>query len=480
MIHKILLLIILPVFSFILSTSSYAEEVLVFGPETLVKSKWGPVHEKRFFSVNTPCARSTLYVINGDGTNNRNKRIGRAVIQLNGTTVISPGQVNRGVDEINVPVDLETDNILKISLGGRSDSQMTVSIGCIPLIIEPGTFTAFGPRDYIRGHGRPDAVTDTFPFPAAGISCSLDIYNGGLQNSHHKRVSSAVIDFNGVRVAGPHDFNQHVSFIQKPVTLDTVNDLSVEVRGKPGGRLTVEIVCPELVSVPVLFRMSEQEAVALIQGANLTVGTISDEPRVTVKTGTVIGQNPVPGTIVAEGSVIDFVVVAPPPAAPDEIIPDTWAGEWKITTTYLDRYTNYIDSVIEARDAVCPADPFGFELYEQMAAADPYFTSASCMRNVADDHIDATCSIQVSLLICDLDIQVQFAMDLVDDTITGSGFWTLSHLCSIPLPSNGQTFTISGTRFSTDTGSMCSEPASSFLQKFIRDPIYANFLRDLL
>lgn len=36
-----------------------------------------------------------------------------------------------------------------------------------------------------------------------------------------------------------------VNFIEKPVTLDTTNFLSVEVRGKPGGAITVKVKCPD-------------------------------------------------------------------------------------------------------------------------------------------------------------------------------------------------------------------------------------------
>ena len=44
------------------------------------------------------------------------------------------------------------------------------------------------------------------------------------------------------KVLGPEEFNQNVEFVDTDVSLDDTNELSVELRGKPGGVIVVRIV----------------------------------------------------------------------------------------------------------------------------------------------------------------------------------------------------------------------------------------------
>ncbi len=64
----------------------------------------------------------------------------------------------------------------------------------------------------------------------------------GLQNSQTELVSSSVVTINGVQVLGPSNFNQNVSEVDVPVTLQASNTISVQVRGQPGGTLAIQIV----------------------------------------------------------------------------------------------------------------------------------------------------------------------------------------------------------------------------------------------
>src|SRR5258705_72767 len=83
-----------------------------------------------------------------------------------------------------------------------------VAIGAIPL--HAGTFTVFGPKNYVRGTGAPVTVTDTFSVLNPTTQYTLKAFNGGLQNSTTELVSSSVVTLNGVQVLGPSDFNQNV------------------------------------------------------------------------------------------------------------------------------------------------------------------------------------------------------------------------------------------------------------------------------
>ncbi|MGH2360780.1 MAG: hypothetical protein ACRDGM_09615, partial [bacterium] len=70
----------------------------------------------------------------------------------------------------------------------------------------------------------------------------IRVVNGGLVDEEFERVSSTVIAINGTQILGPQEFNQNVGAVEAPVTLQEVNEIAVEVRGRPGGALSVEII----------------------------------------------------------------------------------------------------------------------------------------------------------------------------------------------------------------------------------------------
>ena len=105
-----------------------------------------------------------------------------------------------------------------------------------------GTFTAYGPRSFVRGSGSPVAVSDTFTVLNPNTQYTLKVFNGGLQNTSTDLVSSSIVTINGVQVVGPSNFNQNVAEVDVPVTLQKTNTVSVEVRGQPGGTLSLQII----------------------------------------------------------------------------------------------------------------------------------------------------------------------------------------------------------------------------------------------
>jgi hypothetical protein len=111
-----------------------------------------------------------------------------------------------------------------------------------PSIGSAGNFTAFGPQSYQRQSGTPVTVTNNFTVLNPNTSYTLQIYNGGLTDGEFEKVSSSVVALNGVQIVGPNEFNQKVTLIEKPVTLSSSNQLSVELRGKPGGGITIQII----------------------------------------------------------------------------------------------------------------------------------------------------------------------------------------------------------------------------------------------
>jgi hypothetical protein len=94
-----------------------------------------------------------------------------------------------------------------------------------------GQAPVFGPEKYIRETGKPQKITKTFSVQNPAGEFTLNVQNG---EGKRGRVSSAVIELNGVRVVGPNEFNKQVDLIIKPISLKQQNEFSVEVRSEPG------------------------------------------------------------------------------------------------------------------------------------------------------------------------------------------------------------------------------------------------------
>jgi len=110
----------------------------------------------------------------------------------------------------------------------------------------------FGPEPYLRGAGQPLNIANSFTSSRPGESCLLQVYNGGLEDSEVELVSSSVIMLNGVQVVSPNEFNQSVAFIEKTVTVNASNEIAVEVRGKPGGGIAVQVTCERDLEPPTI------------------------------------------------------------------------------------------------------------------------------------------------------------------------------------------------------------------------------------
>lgn len=105
-----------------------------------------------------------------------------------------------------------------------------------------GTFSAFGPKIYVRQSGTPVAVTDTFTVLNPNTQYTLHLVNGGLQDDTTDFVSSATVKVNGVLVVAPQDLNQNTTTVDRPVQLQANNTIVVELHGKPGGQVAIQFV----------------------------------------------------------------------------------------------------------------------------------------------------------------------------------------------------------------------------------------------
>jgi beta-lactam-binding protein with PASTA domain len=78
---------------------------------------------------------------------------------------------------------------------------------------------------------------------------------------------------------------------------------------------------PTSVQVPSVVGLTQAAATTVITSANLTVGTIGSSASPSVPAGSVISQNPAPGTAVAPGSAVNLVVsTGPPPVTVPNVV----------------------------------------------------------------------------------------------------------------------------------------------------------------
>jgi len=101
------------------------------------------------------------------------------------------------------------------------------------------SFKAYGPQTFLRSKGAPWAQSVQFSVKYPNTQYTLVVVNGG---NGYRDVEKAVIWLNGQVVLRERDFDDHRRAVSKPVTLQSSNQLSVELRGEPGGAITVEIL----------------------------------------------------------------------------------------------------------------------------------------------------------------------------------------------------------------------------------------------
>jgi RHS repeat-associated protein len=132
------------------------------------------------------------------------------------------------------------------------------SIFCLAMVCAPSslanTFTVFGPKTYVRGTGEPITITDSFSVLNPNTVYTLRVTNSRTgtkededgdrsdQRDRDEGVSRAVITVNGVRVVDLDDLKDIVSVLNVPLKPLISNRIGVEVEGREGGTITIQII----------------------------------------------------------------------------------------------------------------------------------------------------------------------------------------------------------------------------------------------
>ena len=159
-----------------------------------------------------------------------------------------------------------------------------------------GSFTAYGPRDYLHQTGEPVELSDRFTVRNPDTDYTLEIHNGGYDGIGD-RISSAVITLNGVEVVGPDDFKQNERLIERSITLSAVNELTVELHDTTrGGSITVRITGIDDEPPTISVMAVPPPNAAGWNDSDVTVGFVCDD----VTSG--IDSCPDPVIVTAEGT----------------------------------------------------------------------------------------------------------------------------------------------------------------------------------
>jgi hypothetical protein len=101
-------------------------------------------------------------------------------------------------------------------------------------------------RSFERKEGNPETRTTTVRLPTNAVGpFTMRVINGAGVSGTGNRVESAAesgrIWLNGQQIIGPNDFGNQVAAIERSLTLQPTNELSVRLAGTPGGRITILI-----------------------------------------------------------------------------------------------------------------------------------------------------------------------------------------------------------------------------------------------
>lgn len=136
-----------------------------------------------------------------------------------------------------------------------------------------GTWVPFGPQTYVRGTGAPVTVTSVFSVLNPSTQYTLHVVNGGLGDSTTELASATVIAINGVEVVGPNNFNRSTAVLDVPIVLQYSNTLAVQLKGKPGGVISVQIIGVDNDPPVISASLSQLPNAAGWNNSNVTVGS---------------------------------------------------------------------------------------------------------------------------------------------------------------------------------------------------------------
>jgi len=191
------------------------------------------------YTVNVYNGGAEQFGITGD-------RVTAAVITLNGKRIFSPNQFNENAVLLSTSITAKQLNELTVKVRGQQGGVLVLEIvgqGDQPPVDDTGVYQLLPPLKFEKQQGSSRREYINFTAVDTVSPYSINVYNGGLADYGltGERVKSAVVRLNGQTIFSANKFNENVALLSDLVSLQELNELSVEVRGKKGGVVVVEI-----------------------------------------------------------------------------------------------------------------------------------------------------------------------------------------------------------------------------------------------
>lgn len=151
----------------------------------------------------------------------------------------------------------------------------------------------------------------------------------------------------------------------------------------------------------------------------------------------------------------------------DLVLPDAWAGTWRLTMTTRDATTNQIAAVDEITDSIGVAEAIGFSLMPSIVR---------CRWMGTELVLEADCHTRINRGACVLNAMAQFSAARDANALTGHGRWTLNAIgdCGPGDANGGALIEIGGVRVSADAETGQFSPGA--LTKLVTSPSLAALL----
>jgi hypothetical protein len=156
---------------------------------------------------------------------------------------------------------------------------------------------------------------------------------------------------------------------------------------------------------------------------------------------------------------------------PDLILPEAWAGRWRLAITSRDADTGSIAGVDEMTTSLGVDEPVGFSLLPEIVR---------CTWTGTDRVLEANCRAQFSFSGCSAQGSARFTITRNDNALAGHGEWEVAAagICGPDAGSGGASLEIAGTRLTAEAE---PEPFSpGVLARLATTPALVSLIADRL
>ena len=132
----------------------------------------------------------------------------------------------------------------------------------------------------------------------------------------------------------------------------------------------------------------------------------------------------------------------------DLSVPSSWAGEWRITTTYRRGDAGSVWAVDDVTDVIRAGEPLGLSALTRGGLA-------ACTGSIRDRRLEASCSRQFIDALCHVETAVHVVLERDGEMLAGSGEatgTTTGDCGALPPGTTRATFELVGTRLGRDPG----------------------------